>query len=352
MLRIAKLAALKLLKASGSFRLAGNSRWRRERLLILCYHGIALEDENQWRPQLYMTTDLLERRLQMLQEMKCSVLPLGEGLERLAAGSLPPRSIAITFDDGTSDFYQRAWPLLRKYEFPATVYQTTYYVDRQLPVFNLACSYLLWKRRGERLSAPPELGLEEDLDLRSEAGRHRVVRALVELSEREKLTGGQKNEIVRRLAGALGVDYEALAAKRVLQLLNATEIAELACHGVDIQLHTHRHRSPDGEGPFRKEISENRERLAALTGRAATHFCYPGGVYRREFADWLKDEGIVSATTCDTGFANRHSDLFLLPRLVDTSARTDLEFESWICGAGQLFALRGAATQRYVPKEG
>ncbi|HEY1678888.1 MAG TPA: polysaccharide deacetylase family protein [Candidatus Sulfotelmatobacter sp.] len=351
MLRSAKLATLKLLKASGSFRLVGSSRWRRERLLILCYHGISLEDEHLWRPQLYMTAESLGRRLTLLQAMKCSVLPLGEGLARLQNRDLPPRSVAITFDDGTADFYKQAWPLLQKYGFPATIYQTTYYVDRQVPVFNLVCSYLLWKRRGERVGVPRELGLTEEMDLRSEAGRHRVVRALVELSQRESLTGMQRNEIARRLAGALGIDYESLAAKRILHLMNAREIAEVSRDGADVELHTHRHRTPDDEMPFRKEIAGNRERLAAITGKPATHFCYPGGVYRKEFPDWLKKENVVSATTCDAGLADRNSSPFLLPRLVDTSIRTELEFESWISGVGSLLAVHKTAGQRYVPQE-
>src|SRR6266581_3912669 len=42
-------AALHLLRNTGVFRLLRESEWRRQRLLILCYHGISLEDEHQWR---------------------------------------------------------------------------------------------------------------------------------------------------------------------------------------------------------------------------------------------------------------------------------------------------------------
>ncbi len=351
MLRTAKLATLRLLKTSGAFELVANSRWRRERLLILCYHGISLEDEHEWRPQLYMPAALLEERLQLLHSMRYSVLPLGEALIRLQARDLPPRSVAITFDDGTYDFYHRAWPLLRKYKFPASVYQTTYYVDRELPVFNLFCSYLLWKRRGEQLPAPSELGLTEEMDLRTEAGRHRVVRALIEVCERENLTGSEKNEIAKRLAKVLGIAYEAVARKRILQLMNAGEIREIASSGIDIQLHTHRHRTPDDESSFYREVTENRDRIEILTGKRATHFCYPGGVYRKEFGDWLREEKVESATTCDAGLAERQTNQFLLPRFVDTSTRTPLEFESWLAGVGPRLAIRKAATQRYIPQE-
>lgn len=282
MLRKIKGVALDSLRSAGVFDLVADSKWRRQRLLILCYHGISLEDEHQWRPRLYMRPEQLEHRLETLRAMRYSVLPLGEALTRLRSRDLPPRSVAITFDDGTYDFYRQAYPLLKKYNFPVTVYQTTYYVDCAMPIFNLTCSYLLWKRRGEQLSAP-ELGLSETMDLRSEMGRHRVVRSLIEMSERENLTGREKNEIARRLAGVLGIDYSLLAAKRILQLMNPQEVAEIGKDGVDVQLHSHRHCTPDDEALFRGEIVENRERIQSMTGRPAWHFCYPSGVYRKEF---------------------------------------------------------------------
>jgi peptidoglycan/xylan/chitin deacetylase (PgdA/CDA1 family) len=350
-LRTAKLAVLGLLKGAGAFYFVANSDWRRERLLILCYHGISLEDEHLWRPGLYMTAELLATRLETLRAMGCSVLPLGEALARLRSGDLPPRSVAITFDDGTYDFYKQAYPLLKKHAFRVTVYQTTYYTDHEMPIFNLTCSYMLWKRRGEQMDSSRDLGLSEPMDLRTELGRHRVVRGLIELSDRENLTGRQKNELARRLAQILGIDYSALAAKRILQLMNAQEVAEMGKDGVDVQLHSHRHRTPEEEVLFRREISENRDRIRALTGTQATHFCYPSGVYRPEFLEWLNKENVVSATTCDAGLVSRHDNPFLLPRFVDTSGRTQLEFESWLSGVGSLIAMRRAAPQRYIVPE-
>ena len=351
MLREIKLAALGLLRSAGAFALIANSQWRRERLLILCYHGISLEDEHQWRPGLYMQAALLEQRLETLRAMHCSVLPLGEALTRLRSRDLPSRSVAITFDDGTHDFYKQAYPLLKKHNYPVTVYQTTYYTDHEIPIFNLTCSYMLWKRRGVRFSGAKELGLSEPLDLTNELGRHRIVRTLIERSERENLTGLQKNEIARRLADSLGFDYPAFAAKRMLQLMNAQEVAEVARHGVDVQLHSHRHRTPEDESLFRREITENRERIRAMTGREAIHFCYPSGVYRQELFGWLRNENVVSATTCDAGLAGCDDNPFLLPRFVDTTGRSQTEFESWLSGVGSLVAVRKAASQTYVVPE-
>ena len=362
MVRKIKRATLDLLRGAGVFHLVANSQWRRNRLLILCYHGISLEDEHLWRPTLFMQADLLAQRMEALRALRCSVLPFGEALARLRAHDLPPRSVAITFDDGTYDFYKQAYPLLKKYDFPVTVYQTTYYTDHEMPIFNLICSYMLWKRRGEQLVAAPELGLSGPTDLRkmdshkmglrTELGRHRVVRGLIDLSEREHLTGLQKNELARKLAANLGLDYAELSSKRILQLMNARELAEIASNGVDVQLHTHRHRTPQDETLFRKEVVENRQRIQAVTGLEPVHFCYPSGVYREEFAGWLQKEGVVSSTTCDAGLVDRNDNPYFVPRLVDTTCHSQLEFESWVSGVGSLLAVHRAASQRYIVPKG
>src|SRR5246127_1595988 len=254
MLRNFKLATLRALKTSGVFDLVAGSRWRQNRLLILCYHGTALEDEHQWRPALYVDPRVLEQRLEMLKQGGYAVLALGEGLQRLQAGTLPPRSVAITFDDGTYDFYRQAYPLLKQFGFPATVYLTTYYMEHPRPVFSLICSYMLWKRRGVVLHGGKEVGLAVPLDLRTEAARHQVVRGLIDLSDHEQMTGGQKDELAGRLARVLEIDYEALVRKRILQIMNPQELKEIARNGVDIHLHTHRHRKPEDEALFRRGV--------------------------------------------------------------------------------------------------
>jgi peptidoglycan/xylan/chitin deacetylase (PgdA/CDA1 family) len=351
MLRSLKVAALRLLRGGGMFEVVADSRWRRQRLLILCYHGTSLEDEHLWRPALYMSPQTLRARLAFLKQSRYAVLPLGEALERLRDRTLPARSVALTFDDGTYDFYRQARPLLQEYDFPATVYLTTYYTLCERPVFNLICSYMLWKRRGEVIADAQEVGLQGPLDLRAESGRHRVVRSLIDLAEQDEMTGVQKDDLARRLAHFLGVDYAVLNAKRILQIMNAKEVQDVARNSVDIQLHTHRHRTPEDEALFSREIRENREHILELTSARAVHFCYPGGVYQPLFLPWLRAEQVVSATTCDAGLCTRLSESLLLPRFVDNQSRTQVEFESWAAGVGDLLALRRAATQQYVPRD-
>ncbi len=329
MLKTLKRAALRTAQGAGAFHIAVGSRWRRRRLLILCYHGISLDDEHEWNPELYMPPSLFEQRLALLKRNGCRVLPLAEAIQRLYDRSLPPNSVAITFDDGNHDFHAKAFPLLNAYGFPATVYITTWYSEHNEPVFDPASYYLLWKARGRILDGR-RFGLPDQLDLRTPGALERARWTM--LGHAAGMEGGAKNELLQCLAAAVGFDYAELGRKRLLHLMPPAEIRELAAAGVDFQLHTHRHRTPLDRGLFIREIRDNRDRIRALTGRDPTHFCYPSGVHKPEFLPWLAEESVVSATTCEPGLSSPDSSPLLLPRLVDHCGLSSVEFEGWLCG--------------------
>jgi peptidoglycan/xylan/chitin deacetylase (PgdA/CDA1 family) len=344
MLRPLKLSLLNASRAAGAFRFVRNTRWRGEQLLIICYHGVSIDDEHEWGPGLYMTPEGLASRFEMLRRRGCAVLPLGEAVRRLYEGTLPPRSVALTFDDGNFDFYARALPLLKAYQFPATVYLTTYYCETNLPIFPLVVSYVLWKKQGLEFTLP--LGSHGDvkLDTLSAEGRRRAQQSLVRFAHAEAMSASEKDALAERLADTIGVDYAEIRRKRLMHIMNAKEVGEVAEAGVDIQLHTHRHRSPPDEQTYRAEIATNRERIVALTGTIPRHFCYPSGAWRSDFSTWLGEEGLLSATTCEPGIASARQDRFRLPRLLDHSELTPIEFDAWLSGVGALIPRRSVGS--------
>ncbi len=51
------------------------------------------------------------------------VLGLGDALDCLAGRRpTPARAVVLTFDDGYENFYEYAWPVLARYQFPSMVY--------------------------------------------------------------------------------------------------------------------------------------------------------------------------------------------------------------------------------------
>ena len=271
----------------GAFQLAAASQWRQQRLLILCFHGIAGYDEQLWRPGLYLSPSTFRRRMELLAHGGYNVLPLGEAVARLRSRDLPPRSVVLTFDDGFADFHRFGWPVLREFGFPATVYLPTYYVLRQFPIFGLISHYLLWRHRGSHYPAVGER-LGGELDLRSPDALQQTWQRICRYADDRAMNGAQKDEVAAELAALLGEDYCGLKARRLMHLMNPAEVGEVARAGIDIQLHTHRHRLPDDRAPFEREMQDSRRCIIDLTGKAPNHFCYPSGVYSPKHAAWLE----------------------------------------------------------------
>ena len=341
MLKKIKRVSLSLAKTGGVFSVVQRSRWRRARLLILGYHGIAIDDEYKWNPPLFMRQDCLRERLRIIKKSGYSIVTLHEGLRLLFTGELPPQSVALTFDDGNYDFYKQAYPVLKEFDIPVTLYLTTFYSYYNRPVFRPTVSYLLWKGQSSTLNLKGLTGQDSRLNLLNPAERTRAFDEIIDFAiNKNKLSAEEKDALNIKLAKELQVDYDHLLQKRILHIMTPEEVSRLAAEGVDIQLHTHRHRTPTVRELFTREIKDNRDSIQSMTGSSPTHFCYPAGVYHDTFIPWLKEMGVESATTCDPQLATRSSHPYFLPRLIDNSNLSPLEFEAWLAGVAAVLPQR------------
>jgi peptidoglycan/xylan/chitin deacetylase (PgdA/CDA1 family) len=337
MLKQAKLGVLRLAEQAGASRLFSASTWRRHRLLILCYHGVSLYDEHECSG-LYIPPETLRRQMELVAQAGCNVLPLSDAVQRLQSGTLPERAVAITFDDGFHDFHSVALPILESFGYPVTLYLTTYYVEFNRPVFDPMCGYLLWKGRGrQQLDYPEVFSAPVALD---NGGRRRATAAIKQFASSRKLSGREKDNLLAGLAGRLGIDYAELCQRRVMHLVTPAEAMELAARGVDLQYHTHRHRVYRSRERMFAELQDNRDRITAYSSNEPRHFCYTAGFYLPEYPVFLKEYGILSATTCEPGLCTTQTDPFLLPRLLVTPALLDLEFRAWLAGTADLLPRR------------
>ena len=93
-------------------------------LTILTYHSIS----NEIEPDETVTPEEFERQLQYIEE-NYKVISLEEAIGYLQTDiEKVSGSIVITFDDGYSDNYYNAYPLLKKHNFPATIFPITGFI--------------------------------------------------------------------------------------------------------------------------------------------------------------------------------------------------------------------------------
>jgi peptidoglycan/xylan/chitin deacetylase (PgdA/CDA1 family) len=99
-------------------------------LPILCYHRVCREEDEQDRLGLCATTARLERVLRYLSARGYRFATLDTAVQVVRSGRpAGGRYVCLTFDDGYQDFYDTAFPLLKKYGARATVFLVTGCID-------------------------------------------------------------------------------------------------------------------------------------------------------------------------------------------------------------------------------
>ncbi|HET9155578.1 MAG TPA: polysaccharide deacetylase family protein, partial [Myxococcaceae bacterium] len=162
----------------------------------------------------------------------------------------------------------------------------------------------------------------------------------------ETLPEAGRQALADRIATALGVDLTPVREGRWLSLATVDELRAAAREGLDVQLHTHRHRFPASRELALAELADNRAVLEPLVGHPLRHFCYPTGYFRPAHLPWLEEAGIESATTCDPGLNRRHDSPLTLRRFLDDSQISQLEFEAELSGFTELLRNARALVQR------
>src|SRR4051812_20673200 len=94
--------------------------------VILLYHRIAELHVDPW--ELAVSPAHFDEHLRVIRT-RATVLSLHDLLRHLRSNSLPPRAVAVTFDDGYADNACTALPLLEHHDTPATFFVTTGVLD-------------------------------------------------------------------------------------------------------------------------------------------------------------------------------------------------------------------------------
>ena len=102
-------------------------RERAYSLPVLMYHRVATESPAELAPYCIKPDDLL-RQLRFLRRRGFRSTSIAEWQSAHRRGSLVGRPILLTFDDAYLDFYETAWPILRKNNFSAHVFVPTQHV--------------------------------------------------------------------------------------------------------------------------------------------------------------------------------------------------------------------------------
>jgi len=239
----------------------------------------------------------------------CNVLRLDRAAELLAERSLPPRSVAITFDDGFRDNIEVALPILKRTGLPATFFVASGYLD----------GGVMWN------------------DVIIDAVRNASDASIAEYFKCDPETGvtlSERVSLMRRCIGSLkyqdpaGRNDAAVEIARQLNvgpapspMMTRQQVRQLAQEGMEVGAHTVTHPilTQIDTDAATKEILDSRSELEEITGHRVTSFAYPNGRPCRDFdathVGILREHGFGAAVTTGHARATCADDRLELPRI-------------------------------------
>ncbi|UQV44064.1 polysaccharide deacetylase family protein [Janthinobacterium lividum] len=277
-------------------------------LSILIYHRVLARPDPLFPGE--VDAALFERQLRLLKRFY-TPLPLGDAVQRLQDGCLPPRAACITFDDGYADNAQVALPLLQRHGLHATFFIATGYLD----------GGQMWNDTvidAVRQASAPVLDLREHelgtFPIASLAQRQAAIATL--LGQLKYLPFARRQQLamqIRRQAGAVASPPA---------MLSTAQLRQLHAAGMALGAHTASHPilSTLPDHVARLDIANGKRQLEALIQTPVTLFAYPNGKAGRDYGAphvaMVNSLGFKAAVATDWGVARPGAglDLLQLPR--------------------------------------
>jgi peptidoglycan/xylan/chitin deacetylase (PgdA/CDA1 family) len=277
-----------------------------------------------------------ERQIDFLRRWT-NVVPLHSALADLAASRpLPPRAVALTFDDGYLDNVTVAAPLLRAADMPATFFLVTGFLSGEERAWweevgsvfeNATAAQLRWRGRTFDTSDP---------------GARRVAMRVVS-DFLKTVDSRQRWKAIEGLRASLSPAGTSSARR----FMDWDEAGELLRYGHDIGAHTCGHPilSLEDSSVQLRELAESRQQLAAHFQRPVEVLAYPNGQaqdYSKETLRLVSDAGYAFAVTTRRRLAGRATPPLEVPRMVVTP---EMDVRS-VLGTGIRAARRAVASWR------
>ena len=284
----------------------------RDKVLILTYHRFGLDSSK-------ISGAEFEKHLEYLSKNN-RVLPLSETLDFLNKGkSLPPNATVITIDDGYSDAYEIAFPLLKKFEMPATVYAVTDFLDGKCWLWTDLMRYVLLETTSD--SVKIAFYGEDECEVNLNGKKQRLEIASRINSRLKKLPNEQKEAKIKEIAEILNVEIPALPTGEFAPM-SWEQAREMDAENVRLESHTATHPIlPNVSGDrLELELTTSKARLEEVLERQIEHFCYPNGSFNSVVWQAVKNANYKCAATTNYGFNERSANPFLLNRIDAQSA--------------------------------
>lgn len=254
---------------------------------VLMFHRISVNGENGSVP-----VDIFRKQVRAIKD-GFNAVTVNE-LVKLSDKNLIKNSIAITFDDGYSDFMEYAFPILQEEGVSATLFITTGFVNGDLWLWPDQIRYALSRRDGKTVSVdglPEVFTINDSLDY---CWNNVADYCLT-------LDSVGRNRLIKDLYGSLDLDMPKLAPKEYMAV-SWSDLKQMHSLGLELGSHSYSHPilSNLTVKEIKFELEESKRMIAKNLSIDVDGFCYPNGMpndFNRAAKDALYELGYKCAVT-------------------------------------------------------
>jgi len=299
--------------------------------IILMYHRVLPIDSDvserpEWErcrslPGILVSPKMFDAQMRFLAR-KYKVISLDQLLRCLDSGNpLPPRSVVITFDDGWRDNYVYAYPVLEKYNLPATIFLSTEFIgtnrifwpERVIKCLTDEGRFVRELLNGAGVLVPSVIGkLIGSIGETSAAHQSLVLDQLI--WEMKQLTPDVREALMKTLFSRAPKHGAATSDVRVM--LDWDEIAEMKAAGITFGSHGISHELLTMISPVQREreLRGSKRAIEEQLGTKVDSLAYPNGNYDDEIKQLARQTGYRCALAVTGAHVSRQSDRYALGR--------------------------------------
>jgi peptidoglycan/xylan/chitin deacetylase (PgdA/CDA1 family)/glycosyltransferase involved in cell wall biosynthesis len=326
--RQAKRGAYFILELAGFFPLLRFVN--RTRLTVLLYHSVTNRTSSAHLDDLHVPARTFRKQMAWLRRKYTPV-----SLEQVVAAldnqrPLPRRPLLVTFDDAYRNNWQVAWPILKEFGIPMTLFVPTDFVEKQVSYWADDLDSLLsstatlcvpW--RGDVLWLWTAREREESFKILSDDLKTYTP------EDRDRALGELRYQLGSKSRDAS--DVEPRLTWEELREFSKQEGVSIGSHGVS---HSTLPDLPPENVKF--ELEESKRKLESQLGIKATAFAYSGGAWSIDVRNLTELAGYNCAFTGHPGTNGREVNRFLLNRIGINATDSSSEFVSAVSSFSRL----------------
>lgn len=295
----------------------------RGRAVVLMYHRVltAAERAHSFSSDaIVVEPDTFARQLAWLRRHFVLLTP-EQFAERLREGrAFADASCLVTFDDGWTDNYANALPLLRRFDIPAIIFLPTRFVGAQHGFWQEQLARDLDGLRQAYRRDPAALaeavathGLSDVVGGDGD-GRRRIHDFVRALKRRPQADVDRLRAAVAAMLKAHGDDTPADHPDR---FLDWDQVAAMAAAGIRFGSHAQSHRILPrlDDGEIDAELTESKREIEARLRRPVALFAFPNGDFDARSADAARRAGYAAAFTTQSGTVGANDDPYRVRRI-------------------------------------